>query len=100
MVLTQLSPGQSARIKNMNQLTRPLRRKLMVMGLLPQTEVLYLRAAPWGPAPDPVPGHLPLHAKEPGPAKSRWSRYEFPCSRRVWLQLQCGSAMSHSQQKA
>lgn len=48
MVLTQLSPGQSARIKNMNQLTRPLRRKLMVMGLLPQTEVIYLRAAPLG----------------------------------------------------
>ena len=48
MVLTQLSPGQSARIKNMNQLSRPLRRKLMVMGLLPQTEVIYLRAAPLG----------------------------------------------------
>ena len=48
MVLTQLSPGQSARIKNMNQLSRPLRRKLMVMGLLPQTEILYLRAAPLG----------------------------------------------------
>ncbi|MEG0010136.1 MULTISPECIES: FeoA family protein [Aeromonas] len=48
MVLTQLSPGQSARIKNMNQLTRPLRRKLMVMGLLPQTEVIFLRAAPLG----------------------------------------------------
>ena len=48
MVLTQLSPGQSARIKNMNQLTRPLRRKLMVMGLLPQTEVIYLRSAPLG----------------------------------------------------
>lgn len=48
MVLTQLSPGQSARIKNMNQLARPLRRKLMVMGLLPQTEVIYLRSAPWG----------------------------------------------------
>ena len=44
MVLTQLSPGQSARIKNMNQLARPLRRKLMVMGLLPQTEVIYLRS--------------------------------------------------------
>ena len=41
MVLAQLSPGQSARIKNMNQLTRSLRRKLMVMGLLPQTEVIY-----------------------------------------------------------
>ncbi|MFB0596050.1 FeoA family protein [Aeromonas hydrophila] len=48
MVLAQLSPGQSARIKNMNQLTRPLRRKLMVMGLLPETEVIYLRAAPLG----------------------------------------------------
>ncbi|MFQ2148245.1 FeoA family protein [Aeromonas jandaei] len=48
MVLTQLSPGQSARIKNMNQLSRPLRRKLMVMGLLPQTEVIYLRSAPLG----------------------------------------------------
>ena len=40
----------------------------MVMGLLPQTEILYLRAAPGGPAPDPVPGHLPLHAAESGPA--------------------------------
>ncbi|MGL5030614.1 MAG: FeoA family protein [Aeromonas sp.] len=48
MVLTQLSPGQNARIKNMNQLSRPLRRKLMVMGLLPQTEVIYLRSAPLG----------------------------------------------------
>ena len=48
MVLAQLSPGQSARIKNMNQLSRPLRRKLMVMGLLPQTEVIYLRSAPLG----------------------------------------------------
>ena len=48
MVLTQLLPGQSARIKNMNRLTRPLRRKLMVMGLLPQTEVIYLRSAPLG----------------------------------------------------
>ena len=48
MVLTQLSPGQSARIKNMNQLSRPLRRKLMVVGLLPQTEVIYLRSAPLG----------------------------------------------------
>lgn len=48
MVLTQLSPGQSARITNMNQLERGLRRKLMVMGLLPQAEILYLRAAPLG----------------------------------------------------
>ena len=48
MVLTQLSPGQRARIKNMNHLGRTLRRKLMVMGLLPQTEILYLRAAPLG----------------------------------------------------
>lgn len=48
MVLTQLSPGQSARIKNLDQLTRPLRRKLMVMGLLPQTEVIYLRSTPLG----------------------------------------------------
>ncbi|MFG0833225.1 FeoA family protein [Aeromonas bivalvium] len=48
MVLTQLSPGQSARITNMNQLERNLRRKLMVMGLLPQAEILYLRAAPLG----------------------------------------------------
>ncbi|WP_265448919.1 FeoA family protein, partial [Aeromonas salmonicida] len=48
MVLAQLSPGQSARIKHMNHLERTLRRKLMVMGLLPQTEVLFLRAAPLG----------------------------------------------------
>ena len=46
MVLTELSPGQSARITHMNHLGRALRRKLMVMGLLPQTEILYLRAAP------------------------------------------------------
>lgn len=48
MVLTELSPGQSARITHMNHLGRALRRKLMVMGLLPQTEILYLRAAPLG----------------------------------------------------
>ncbi len=80
MVLTQLSPGQSARIKNMNQLARPLRRKLMVMGLLPQTEVIYLRSAPLGgPAPDPVPGDLSLHAKESGPA-NRSRAGITPCS--------------------
>ncbi|GJA17459.1 FeoA family protein [Aeromonas caviae] len=48
MVLTELSPGQSVRITHMNHLGRALRRKLMVMGLLPQTEILYLRAAPLG----------------------------------------------------
>ena len=48
MVLTELSPGQSARITHMNHLGRALRRMLMVMGLLPQTEILYLRAAPLG----------------------------------------------------
>lgn len=48
MVLTELSPGQSARITHMNHLGRALRRKLMVMGLLPRTEILYLRAAPLG----------------------------------------------------
>ncbi len=48
MVLTELSPGQSARITHMNHLGRASRRKLMVMGLLPQTEILYLRAAPLG----------------------------------------------------
>ncbi len=48
MVLTELSPGQSARITHMNHLGRALRRKLMVMGLLPQTEIRYLRAAPLG----------------------------------------------------
>ena len=48
MVPTELSPGQSPRITHMNHLGRALRRKLMVMGLLPQTEILYLRAAPLG----------------------------------------------------
>lgn len=48
MVLTQLSPGQSARITHMNHLDRALRRKLMVMGLLPQADIIYLRAAPLG----------------------------------------------------
>ena len=46
MVLTELSPGQSARITHMNHLCRPCGASLMVMGLLPQTEILYLRAAP------------------------------------------------------
>lgn len=48
MVLTQLSPGQSARIRDLNALDRSLRRKLMVMGLLPQSEVTLLRCAPLG----------------------------------------------------
>lgn len=83
MVLAQLSPGQSARIKNMNQLTRPLRRKLMVMGLLPQTEVIYLRAAPLG---DPLQIQcqgICLSMQKAWPSKSRSNRYELlPGNRR------------------
>lgn len=48
MDLTDLAPGQCARILDMNRLTRQVRRKLMVMGLLPHREVQFLRAAPLG----------------------------------------------------
>lgn len=48
MDLTDLAPGQRARILDMNRLTHQVRRKLMVMGLLPHSEVQFLRAAPLG----------------------------------------------------
>lgn len=48
MELCDLAPGQRARILNMNRLNHQVRRKLMVMGLLPNSEVLFLRTAPLG----------------------------------------------------
>ncbi len=51
MQLADLKPGQTARILNMGALAPAMRRKLMVMGLLPQSEIRLLRTAPFG---DPV----------------------------------------------
>ncbi|ALP40040.1 FeoA family protein [Aeromonas schubertii] len=48
MDLADLAPGQRARIVNMNRLNHQVRRKLMVMGLLPTSQVQFLRAAPLG----------------------------------------------------
>lgn len=48
MVLADLKPGQSARIVSLSQLEPALRRKLMAMGLLPSSEVRFVREAPLG----------------------------------------------------
>lgn len=48
MVLSDLKPGQSARIVSLSQLEPALRRKLMAMGLLPSSEVRFVREAPLG----------------------------------------------------
>ncbi|WP_108650220.1 FeoA family protein [Dongshaea marina] len=48
MLLSELSSGQRAQILDMAALTRPIRRKLMCMGLLPHSEIEFLRQAPMG----------------------------------------------------
>lgn len=48
MQLADLKPGQSARILNMSALAPAVRRRLMVMGLLPQSEIRVIRSAPFG----------------------------------------------------
>lgn len=48
MELCDLAPGQRARITDMNKLTHQVRRKLILMGLLPHSEVQFLRSAPLG----------------------------------------------------
>ncbi len=48
MLLSELSPGQSARIVSLAQLEPAVRRKLMAMGLLPSSEVRFIRQAPMG----------------------------------------------------
>ena len=51
MYLNELKPGQSVRIASMSTLEGPVRRRLMAMGLLPHSEVRFLRQAPLG---DPI----------------------------------------------
>ena len=48
MLLSELSPGQSARIVSLAQLEPAVRHKLMAMGLLPSSEIRFIRQAPMG----------------------------------------------------
>ncbi|WP_100753101.1 FeoA family protein [Vibrio salilacus] len=48
MKLSQLQQGQKATIIGFEQLSNDVRKKLMVMGLLPQTPVRLVRRAPMG----------------------------------------------------
>ncbi len=48
MVLSELKPGQTARIVSLAQLEPAIRRKLMAMGLLPSSEIRFIREAPMG----------------------------------------------------
>ncbi|AEH32669.1 ferrous iron transport protein A [Vibrio anguillarum] len=48
MKLSQLNEGDSASIVAFNQLPNDIRKKLMVMGLLPLTTVTLIRRAPMG----------------------------------------------------
>ncbi|KGY07920.1 ferrous iron transport protein A [Vibrio sinaloensis] len=48
MTLSELQQGQKAIITGFNELSIDVRKKLMVMGLLPQTSVTLIRRAPMG----------------------------------------------------
>ena len=48
MHLSDIQPGQSVSILSLGALDAPVRRKLMAMGLLPCSEVRFIRAAPLG----------------------------------------------------
>jgi ferrous iron transport protein A len=48
MNLSELKEGQSAEIKALNGLSGDVRKRLMVMGLLPNTVVKVIRRAPLG----------------------------------------------------
>ncbi len=48
MKLSDLSPAQSGKIRSFNQLSDDVRKKMMVMGLLPDTVVTMVRRAPMG----------------------------------------------------
>lgn len=48
MKLSDLKPGQSGQVVALSALCRDVRKKLMVMGLLPATRVTLLRRAPLG----------------------------------------------------
>jgi len=48
MTLSQLKGGQSGRIISFNHLSNDVRKRLMVMGLLPRTTFTLVRRAPMG----------------------------------------------------
>lgn len=48
MKLNELKSGQSARIVDMSELSTDIRKKLMIMGMLPNTQVKLIRKAPLG----------------------------------------------------
>lgn len=48
MKLIELKTGQSAHIIHLNELSHDVRKKLMIMGMLPDTQVTLIRKAPMG----------------------------------------------------
>ena len=48
MKLSEINPGETVTIRLLEGLTSDVRKKLMVMGLLPNTEVKVIRRAPMG----------------------------------------------------
>ncbi|SHO55904.1 FeoA family protein [Vibrio quintilis] len=48
MKLTQLEAGQSAQVKTFHHLSESVRKRLMVMGILPETSIRLVRRAPLG----------------------------------------------------
>ncbi|GAB2665501.1 FeoA family protein [Vibrio panuliri] len=48
MQLSQLNPGQEGTIIGFSELSSDVRKKLMVMGLLPKTPIKLVRFAPMG----------------------------------------------------
>jgi len=48
MKLSEINPGDTVMIRLLDGLSSDIRKKLMVMGLLPNTEVKVIRRAPMG----------------------------------------------------
>ena len=48
MKLSEINPGETVTIRLLEGLASDVRKKLMVMGLLPNTEVKVIRRAPMG----------------------------------------------------
>lgn len=48
MTLNEIPCGRIATVKDLSKLPRPLRKKLMVMGILPNTPITLVRRAPFG----------------------------------------------------
>lgn len=48
MTLNELKDGQRARVVSLSALSSVVRKKLMIMGVLPQTPITMIRRAPMG----------------------------------------------------